>query len=449
VAYDYVVLGAAGQQGQAICDHLLRSKDTGTVVGIDLDRDVLSSLEGRLKDPRFVATKGNIRNMRKIRGLLKGSDVVVASVSYQFNYELAKAAMEAGAHFCDLGGNDSIVRKQYTLHDEAVMRKVRIMPDTGIAPGAVSILTMYGIGMLGIELPEEVKIRVGGLPQDPEGFLKYMEVFSMEGLINEYDEPVRILRGGEVRVVEPLSEIETLRFPEPFGMMEAAFTSGGASTLIDRFKGEDIDLDYKTIRYPGHFYKMRVLRRLGFFSTEPVRLRGGLVPAKFSAKLVERYEKDTCHELSGNEEHVLRMMGFLSEDRRDYDRSAISPRELTKMLLDDHISYQGEDALLLKVDIKTGLKRKYRHGVELALIDRFDPKTGHSAMQRTTGYSSAIIAQMLARGHVKGSAYGVLAQEDFISPEKFVRAWKRRGIELLVRLYRTDPEGEPGNRLPK
>jgi lysine 6-dehydrogenase len=109
------------------------------------------------------------------------------------------------------------------------------------------------------------------LPQHPQPPLDYQLVFAVEGLINEYVERCIVVRDGVKLSVEPLTEIEALEFPEPFGTLEAFHTSGGLSTLPRTFAGKVRDMDYKTIRYPGHGAKMRALYELGLFSTERCR----------------------------------------------------------------------------------------------------------------------------------------------------------------------------------
>ena len=125
----------------------------------------------------------------------------------------------------------------------------------------VSVLAAHGAARFsGLD---ELHIRVGGLPQTPRPPLDYQIVFSVEGLINEYVERARVIRGGRIVEVESMTEVESLDFPAPFGAMEAFQTSGGTSTLPETFSGRVRELDYKTIRYPGHCERFRLLTDLG------------------------------------------------------------------------------------------------------------------------------------------------------------------------------------------
>ena len=106
--------------------------------------------------------------------------------------------------------------------------------------------------------PESLHIRVGGLPQKPRPPLNYQMVFSAEGLINEYYEPVVALRNGKKITIPPMAEIEELNF-KGIGRLEAFTTSGGTSTLPKTYGRVLKNLDYKTIRYPGHCEKFKTM----------------------------------------------------------------------------------------------------------------------------------------------------------------------------------------------
>src|SRR5438093_7821508 len=105
---------------------------------------------------------------------MRQSDAVMSAIPYYFNYELAELAVDAGVHFCDLGGNTEIVFKQKTLHDRARAEGVSVVPDCGLAPGMVNILAEYGIRQL--DRVVGVRIYVGGLPQNPQPPLNYQIV---------------------------------------------------------------------------------------------------------------------------------------------------------------------------------------------------------------------------------------------------------------------------------
>jgi lysine 6-dehydrogenase len=372
---NYLLLGA-GMMGEAIAYDLLQSPRLGSVNILDYDGSKAQNLAQKLNDPRATGLKVDASDFGYLSRFMVPFDVVISAVNYDFNLGLTKAAIKAGTHFCDLGGNNQIVEQQFQTHQEAKKKGIRIIPDCGIAPGAVSIITKLGINKLrkiGFPgYPDYVRIRVGGLPQNPQGPLKYQIVFSVHGLINECKEPAEVLKNRKRELVKSMSGLEKLVFPEPFGLMEAAYTSGGSSTLTKTYEGKIKELNYKTIRYPGHWQLMKFLQDQGFFDEELL-----------------------------------------------VNQKIIPIRKITEALLEKKIL--GKDQIEIQYD----------------LIDLFDDLTGHSAMQRTTGYSASIIAQMMANNQIKET--GVLYQEKSIPPEIFVKEWRKRNLNLKESTHNFKP----------
>ncbi len=271
-----------------------------------------------------------------------------------------------------------MVKEELALCEEARRAEVTVIPDCGLAPGMVSILV--ALGMRRLSDVSEVHIRVGGLPQNPRPPLNYMLSFSVSGLINEYIEPCLILRDGRLTTVAPLTEVEEIRFPPPWGRLEAFHTSGGASTLPFTYQGRVKELDYKTIRYPGHCQVVKAMIELGLGSTQPVVVDG----------------------------------------------QEVIPRALFEHLLLSHLPTTGPDVVLLRVSLSGGGKR-----LTYQMVDSYDPGTGLSAMMRTTAFPASIIAQML--GSARIGEKGVLPQELSVPPGDFCQELEKRGIRVEER----------------
>ena len=168
-----LVLGA-GLQGSACAYDLLQDKEVQSVRLADLHVDRLPEFLAPFSGPRLLPTTVDVRDENAVLGAMRDCDAVMSAIPYYFNYDLARLAVKAGVHFCDLGGNTEIVFKQKQLDAEARRRNITIVPDCGLAPGMVNILAEYGIRQL--DAVESVKIFVGGLPQRPEPPLNYMLV---------------------------------------------------------------------------------------------------------------------------------------------------------------------------------------------------------------------------------------------------------------------------------
>jgi lysine 6-dehydrogenase len=293
------------------------------------------------------------------------------------NDTLTKAVIEARKHFCDLGGSDEIVKEQKSLDSDAKRAGVVVVPNCGLAPGMANILAMYGVNKF--DRVQSVKIRVGGLPEHPRPPLNYQLVFSVEGLLKEYTERAKVLRGGKVEYMNSLSEVEPVEFSGFDKSLEAFHTSGGASILPELLQGRVDSLDYKTIRYRDHAEKMQTLLDLGFANTNPISIG----------------------------DHIA------------------TPRELFGELLKKKLSFGDRDVVLMKVDV-LGVKEGKEKTVTFTMTDRLDEHASRTAMMRTTAYPVSIIAQMIGRGEI--SSRGVFTPEECVPPERFIEELSRRSI---------------------
>lgn len=376
----FLVLGA-GRMGYAVVFDLLQNAEVSHVAVVDHDERRLAYLQRQLPDPRVAVVKADVSDHEELSYLISGCDVVLSCATYKFNYELAKAAIEAGRHFCDLGGNEDIVRKQFLLDEMARERGIAIVPDCGLAPGLVSILAAHACDQL--DDFSEIRLRVGGLPVEPKPPLNYSLFSSVEGLINEYVEDATAIRNGKLMRVPSLHDVEEIEFPAPFGKLEAFNTSGGISTLPATFGDRVSHLDYKTIRYPGHCAMVRMLKDLGLMDTRPLRL---------------------------GHQHVR-------------------PRAILATMLERKLPKDEPDVVLIRVTVK-GTKDGEPTEVCWELTDYMDEKTGLSAMMRTTAFPVSIIAQMLGKGTIR--ARGSLAQETSIPSGPFLDEMRARGIDLKM-----------------
>ncbi|HND69098.1 MAG TPA: saccharopine dehydrogenase C-terminal domain-containing protein, partial [Candidatus Obscuribacter sp.] len=285
----YLVLGA-GKMGYAVAYDLIRSAKVDKVVLTDIDESHVKATADRLNDPKVVPARLDVTNEGELGQLMEEVDVAISCVTYEHNYELAKMALSTRTHFVDLGGNEEIVARQFNLDELARERGVTVIPDAGLAPGMVSLLAVSAADSL--DEVYDIRMRVGGLPVEREvSSLGYAQVFSIDGLINEYYENCTVIRDGRLVQVPSLSEVEEIEFPKPFGVMEAFNTAGGTSTLPQTYLSKVQHLDYKTIRYPGHMKAMLTLKELGLMDKEPIKVGGkNIVPRQvlhslLSAKL--------------------------------------------------------------------------------------------------------------------------------------------------------------------
>src|SRR5215475_896342 len=315
--------------------------------------------------------------------LMRGHNAALSAVPYFFNLGLAKAAIRARCHFADLGGNNTVVRKTYALAREAANRSIALAPDCGLSPGMASILAGELVRRLSTSAGssrrqkiDALKLYVGGLPKYPKHPFQYQLVFSVEGLINEYVEPARVLKNGKVQEIEPLTEPEEYHM-QGFAPMVAFHTSGGTSTMPETFAGQVGECFEKTLRYPEHYKLIRGLYDLGFFSS----------------------------------------------GKRKFKKAEVSPREMTATLFLEKLSGNEPDVCIMRIEA-----HQSNRVLAFEMVDYFDPKLELTAMMRTTAWPASIVLQMIASGVI--SKRGALKQEVDVPAEVFLREVNRRRIKI-------------------
>jgi lysine 6-dehydrogenase len=376
---NFLVIGA-GKQGSACALDLLQIPAVTSVTLADKVIDPVAEYlrpfvgQGRLRLVRL-----DLKDTAAVQAAMRGVQSVLSAAPYYFNGELARLAVEAGAHFADLGGNTEIaLAMQRDLDAAAKTKGVSVIPDCGLAPGMVNILAGEGIGRL--DRTASVRIYVGGLPQQPEPPLNYFVVYSLEGVLDYYTTPSWVLRNGQRTQVEALSELEAVDFGPRLGTLEAFHTGGGISTMPFHYEGKIPVMEYKTLRYPGHVTIMKAIRELGLLSLDPVEVAGTrIVPREF----------------------------FI--------------RTVSPVLTKPH----GLDLVALRVEVR-GVKSGRDAGWRWDLVDYYDQQRHVTSMMRTTGYSLAVTGLMQCDGRIAKT--GVFAPDEGVPCRPYLEELAARGI---------------------
>ncbi len=397
--YVYAVVGS-GMQGTAEGYDLARFGRAERIYMADIHKDAADAAAdtiNRLTESKIaVGIALDARHNRQVSSFLKDVDTCCAATHYQHNFDLARAAILAGCNFCDLGGNTTVVQRQHSLHADALAHNVTVIPDCGLAPGLGNILAARAIEKMECL---DIQIRCGGLPQNRDLLLGYRIVFSIEGLTNEYTGMCVEIRDGAITEVPAFSECESILFPEPVGQCEAFLTSGGTSTGPYSFHGKVQSYGYKTVRYPGHFDKIRAMIDLGFLNTEPIRVKN----------------------------------------------IQVIPRDVFHVLANARLAYPDEKDLVILRVTSTGFSRD-GHPLTMVqeMMDFYDPRTGFSAMERTTAFSAAIVAIMITQNECER---GVLALEKAVNGDFFVEQLGLRGITVFTKFLDDKQQGLFENRV--
>ena len=337
-----IVLGA-GLVGKPMALDLIKDENF-TVTIADISTESL-----KLIPDNSGISKVNIdlSDKSKLRNLLKDFDYVINAVPGFMGYETVKEIILAGKNVVDIA---FFPEEPYDLDELAKQNNVTCIVDCGVAPGMSNILIGYAEHLLD-EMHEGV-IYVGGLPLKRELPFEYKAVFSPIDVIEEYTRPARIIEDGELVIREALSEPELINFPK-IGTLEA-FNSDGLRSLAQTIKAPS--LKEKTLRYPGHIEKMKLLREIGLFGANEIDIKG----------------------------------------------NKIRPIDLTAKLLFPKWKLEKEEIDFTLMQVKAnGLKDGKKMELSFFLYDEKDLESGVHSMARTTGYTATITLRMLISGMIK------------------------------------------------
>jgi lysine 6-dehydrogenase len=312
---------------------------------------------------------------RELMELVGLHDIVVSAVPYRFGYAVASAALATNTHYLDFGGNPTVVAAQKRMHGDAAANGVMVVPDCGLAPGLANVIAEDLIRSASDGPIDSIQIRVGALPQRPVGALGYQLAFNPAGLINEYAEPCEVIENGRYAKVEPLSRFEEVAWPE-WGPLEAFSTAGGTSTMCVAHEDRVRNLEYKTLRFPGHGATFRSMYEIGMF--------------------------DESHHRVGTVE--------------------IAPRAVLIEALARSLPRDEPDVVLIRVWRDQRDRRETFHIEDKA-------HGAFSALARTTAFPATALADLIARGEVMRP--GVLSMNEVVTGPELLPELVSVGIEAV------------------
>jgi saccharopine dehydrogenase-like NADP-dependent oxidoreductase len=320
----------------------------------DVSATALRRLEGV---PGITTVRADLSDAGAIRRVVDGHDLVVGAVPGHMGFATLKAVIEAGKSVVDIS-----FFPEDALSLDALARRhgVCAVVDCGVAPGCSNLI--LGRMETHFDQVDRFVCYVGGLPAVRTWPWEYKAPFSPSDVLEEYTRPARYVAAGQMVTMPALSEAELVEFPE-VGTLEAFNTDGLRSLLVTVKVPFMIE---KTMRYPGHIEKIRVLRASGFFGTEPIEV-GGV---------------------------------------------RVKPLDVTSRLLFPSWQFgPGEEDLTAMRVIVEGSKegRRLRRGFEM--VDRFDRSTGTTSMARTTGFTCTAGVRLVAQG---------LWERKGVSPPEFI-----------------------------
>jgi len=331
------VLGA-GRVGHAIARDLAGEFE---VTAADASRAALERLAGV---PRVTTVEADLGDAAAVERVVRDAELVVGAVPGFMGFATLAAVIAAGKDVVDIS---FFAEDPFRLDAEARQKGVRAVVDCGVAPGCSNLFA----GRLGAswERLDRFACYVGGLPVARHWPWEYKAPFSPTDVIEEYTRPARLVAGGVVVTVPALSDVELIDVPG-FATLEA-FNTDGLRTLL-RTMSVPFMVE-KTMRYPGHAEKIRLLRDSGLLDEVPVALGA----------------------------------------------ASVAPRQVTARALASawHLAEDEEDVTVMRVTAD-GVRAGAQVHWSCDLVDRYDPVGRVTSMARTTGYTCTAAVRLLAAG---------------------------------------------------
>jgi len=372
-----VVLGC-GNIGSVAAKDLAESLSSAEIVMADVNKRRVQEAVSKIGRDNVSWVQTDASNQSELVHTIRKFDLAVGVLPGVMGYRVCKASILAKVDMVDVSYMPEDVM---TLNKAALKAKVCVIPDCGMSPGLSNFLVGHAVSK--IDQVESVHMLNGGLPESPVPPLGYVITWSAKDLIDMYSRPVNIVKEGKVIRVEAMSGLEETTFLG-IGKLEAFYTDG-LRTLLHTFKDVK-DMWEKTLRYPGHIEKIKLLKNLGFFDEKPIEI----------------------------------------EDLK------ISPREITAKLLEKRLKRpEVPDIVAMCVEVggqRDGKRILYTYH----MLDRYDKKRKVTAMARSTAYTISVVAQLLANKTI--DEIGVVPPEKLGMNEKifkkFMARMRKRGITI-------------------
>ncbi|MBL7944328.1 MAG: saccharopine dehydrogenase NADP-binding domain-containing protein [Flavobacteriales bacterium] len=329
-----IVLGS-GLVGSAIARDLSTSFET---TAADRSAAALSSLEGS----GVHCIQCDLSHPEELKALVKPYDLVIGAVPGFMGFETVRNVIDSGKNMVDIS---FFPEDAFELDGLAKSAGVTVVTDCGVAPGMGNIILGHHDRQMKLHRYECL---VGGLPVQREWPWEYKAVFSPIDVIEEYTRPARYVQNGAIVVREALSDTELVEFPG-LGTLES-WNSDGLRSLIHTMPHIP-DMIEKTLRYPGCVEYLRVLRAAGFFSSDPVLVKGQSVrPIDLTASLL-------------------------------FPQWKLKPGE--------------EDFTIMRIVMEGTTSDGKNAKITYHLLDRFNKDTNTISMARTTGYTCTAVAHLV------------------------------------------------------
>ena len=360
-----ILVVGSGLMGPAAAYNAMSDPQVSQVTLADMSQPQLEAarkkLSGMKGGEKLATAVLDLNDQAAAARLMTGFDAIVAALPKQAIGAGIRAAMSAKVPLVDLSWPPDPEVPELKRQVESAGALVIL--GCGVEPGLTEIMARHLAEKL--DRVDELLIKCGGIPEKPTPPLGYKIVFGGKQMpLRDWDG--YCVESGQLKTARRYGNVERVTFPG-VGECEAWDDTFMPWLLdLDAFKGLKVGTQ-KTVRWPGYAAKVTVLREMGLFREDPI----------------------------------------------DVDGVQVAPKKLLDTLLYPQVKLEeGErDITVFRVETigeKDGRPRRYKS----EMVDRYDTVLGFTSMARTTAFTGAIVARMIARGDLKARGW--------LTPEKVV-----------------------------
>lgn len=371
--FDFVVLGATGEEGNIASRDLLESGYSVLLCGRNSSRIV--HILKKYKKSKFAYT--DLNNIAQTSLVLKnsGAKIAVNCAELTFNINAMKACLNSKMHYLDLGGLQEMTIKQYKLDKKFKNKSLVALLGCGSTPGTSNIMVSYAVNQL--DSVEHIEL---GFAWD-SNIKKFILPYSIESIVYELTTPPIILDNGNFKKIPACTHEGTIKFKKIGKQNTYCIVHSEVFTFYKYFKNKGLKFVHYKAGFPEHSFKtIDTLIKLGFGSKTPINIHGiNIRPIDFTREVLKKIEK---------------------------------PK-----------NYREIENIWIKVYGKlNGIKKK----IEMDCIVNTLKSWEEAGSNVDTGMSISIMAQMLKKGFI--NKIGVTAPEIAVPHLEFFKGLKKRGM---------------------
>lgn len=382
------ILGGAGAMALATIHDLLETAGETLITLADRDEAAARERVRGLNDPRLAASLCDARDPDSLHKVCRDSDLVISCINAGNLVACQRAALDAGAHYIDLGSWPDETAAQLAMGPDFHAADRIAVLGAGSAPGISNVMAAAAVTYL--ESVRSLDIKLAKVYPSPSR-LPLNPPYALPTILDELTVPPTILQKGKLIRVPPRSGREIMSCPEPMGEVEVMHVIHPEPfTFARSFADKGLREASFKIGLPREFLqRLQLLLALGLGEDREIEVGG--VPVNLRELLLilaVPFRSEVIEE---------------SQPPQDYGYTLVVAR---------------------------GVRSGRPVEVRAELFGRRHQRWGLSGGTVRTGVPASVVAQMILCGAIRGR--GCFAPEQCVPPRPFFSELARRGMEVYV-----------------